>query len=116
MCKALHFPGLNESYTIVIKDHIYIISLSIRLLFIKRNTLNYGAITDRQTLDMTNLTRSIMLMYIKRIILSMRVFSSKPAISIEFNDVESHNLAGYEERTRVFYMIRKGFIKRPAGL
>ena len=36
----------------------------------------------------------------------MRVFSSKPATSIEFNDVESNNLAGYEERTRVLNMIR----------
>ena len=30
---------------------------------------------------------------------------SKPAILIEFNDVDSNNLAGYEERTRVLYMI-----------
>ena len=37
----------------------------------------------------------------------MQVRSSKPAISIEFNDVESNNLAGYEERTRVLYMILK---------
>ena len=43
----------------------------------------------------------------KRIILSTRVLSSKPAISIEFNDVD--NLAGYEERTRVLYMIPKSF-------
>ena len=41
-----------------------------------------------------------------RIILSTRVFSSKPAISIEFNDVDSNNLAGYEERTCVLYMIQ----------
>ena len=40
-----------------------------------------------------------------RIILSTRVYSSKPAISIEFNDVDINNLAGYEERTRVLYMI-----------
>ena len=39
----------------------------------------------------------------------MRVCSSKPAISLEFNDVESKNLAGYEERTRVLYMIRNLF-------
>ena len=36
----------------------------------------------------------------------MRVFSSKPAISIEFNNVNSNNLAGYEEHTRVLYMIQ----------
>ena len=35
----------------------------------------------------------------------MRVCSWKPAISIEFNDVESNDLAGYEERTRLLYMI-----------
>ena len=34
------------------------------------------------------------------------VCSSKPAILIEFNDVNSNNLAGYEERTRILYMIR----------
>ena len=28
-------------------------------------------------------------------------------ISIEFNDEDSNNLAGYEERTRVLYMILK---------
>ena len=44
-------------------------------------------------------------MQVERIILSTRVSSSKPAISIEFNDVDSNNLAGYEERTRVLYMI-----------
>ena len=38
--------------------------------------------------------------------LSMRVCSSKPAILIESNDLDSNNLAGYEERTRVLYMIR----------
>ena len=43
--------------------------------------------------------------YSIRIILSMRVCSSAPAISIEFNDVESNDLAGYEERARVLYMI-----------
>ena len=43
------------------------------------------------------------------IILSTRAFSSKPAISIEFDDVDSKNLAGYEERTRVLYMIKKTF-------
>ena len=41
------------------------------------------------------------------IILNTRVSSSKPAISIEINDVDSNNLAGYKERTRVFYMIQK---------
>ena len=46
----------------------------------------------------------------KRIILSMQVRSSKPAISIEFNDVENNNLAGYEERTRVLYMIQKCYL------
>ena len=39
-------------------------------------------------------------LFMSRIILSTRVCSSKPAISIEFNDVDSNNLAGYEERTR----------------
>ena len=29
----------------------------------------------------------------------------KPAISIEFNNVDSNNLAGYKERTHVLYMI-----------
>ena len=29
----------------------------------------------------------------------------EPAISIEFNNVDSNNLAGFEERTRVLYMI-----------
>ena len=38
--------------------------------------------------------------------LSTRVCSSKPAISIEFNDVYGNNLAGYEECTRVLYMIQ----------
>ena len=47
-----------------------------------------------------------MKLHIKRIILSTRAFSSKPAISIEFNDVDNNNLAGYEERTRVLYMIQ----------
>ena len=42
-----------------------------------------------------------------RIILSTQVCSSEPAISIEFNDVDSNNLAGYEERTRLLYMIRE---------
>ena len=32
-------------------------------------------------------------------------------ISIEFNDVDSNNLASYEERTRVLYMIRFTFIQ-----
>ena len=40
----------------------------------------------------------------------MRVSSLKPAISIEFNDVDSNNLAGYKERSRVLYMIRFLFI------
>ena len=31
------------------------------------------------------------------------------AISIEFNDVISNNLAGYEESNRVLYMIRQLF-------
>ena len=35
----------------------------------------------------------------------MRVCSSKLAISIGSNDVKSNDLAGYEERTRVLYMI-----------
>ena len=47
----------------------------------------------------------------KRIILSTRVFSSKPAISIEFNNVDSDNLAGYEGRTRVLYMFPKNVDK-----
>ena len=46
----------------------------------------------------------------KGIILSMRVCSSKPAISIEFNDVNINNLAGFEERTRVLYMIQKLYL------
>ena len=39
------------------------------------------------------------------IILSKRVCSWKPAISIKFNDVVSNNLVGYEERSCVLYMI-----------
>ena len=40
------------------------------------------------------------------IILSMRVCSSKPAILIEFNDVDIDNLAGYKECTCVLYTIQ----------
>ena len=36
------------------------------------------------------------------IMLSMRVCSSKPAILIEFNDVDINNLAGYEERRTLY--------------
>ena len=35
----------------------------------------------------------------------MRVYSSYPAISIEFHDVDIDDLAGYEERTRILYMV-----------
>ena len=40
----------------------------------------------------------------------MRVCSSKPAISIDFNGVNNNNLAGYEECTRVLYMIQKKYL------
>ena len=45
-----------------------------------------------------------------------RVCSSRPAISIEFNDVDSNNLAGYEERTRILSMILIGNRERGVGL
>ena len=54
--------------------------------------------------------RTFCIAYKLRIILSTRVRSSKPAISIEFNDVDSNNSAGYWERTRVLYMTRLVFI------
>ena len=38
--------------------------------------------------------------------LNTRVCSSKPAISIEFNNVDSNNLASYEECIRVHFMIQ----------
>ena len=42
-----------------------------------------------------------------KIILSTRVRSSYPPISIEFNSIDIDNIAGYKRRTRVLYMIQK---------
>ena len=46
------------------------------------------------------------------IILRMRICFLKPAISIEFNDVDSNNSAGYEECTCILYMIQNTCMKK----